>query len=139
MCRQVKSIMKKRKIIPYEPYLKQLARNLRNNSTLSEVLLWQELRGKQMMGYDFHRQKPLNNYIVDFYCNELQLAIEIDGDSHDSDEAIKKDEIRQSKLESLGVSFLRFDDLDVKKEMNFVIDSIENWIIDFEERNGRTI
>ena len=92
-----------------------------------------------MMGYDFHRQKPLNKYIVDFYCNELHLAIEIDGDSHVSDEAIKKDKVRQSKLESLGISFLRFEDLDVKKEMNFIINSIENWIIDFEEKNGRSI
>ena len=56
-----------RKIISYNPKLKQLAKNLRNNSTLAEVLLWQNLKGKKMKGYDFHRQKPIGNYIVDFF------------------------------------------------------------------------
>ena len=92
-----------------------------------------------MMGYDFHRQKPLNQYIVDFFCNELMLTIEIDGDSHDNEEAVLKDEKRQTKLESLGINFIRFDDLDVKKEMGFVLETIENWIIDFEEKYGRSI
>ena len=92
-----------------------------------------------MMGYDFHRQKPLNRYIVDFFCNELMLTIEIDGDSHDNEEAVLKDEKRQTKLESLGINFIRFDDLDVKKEMGFVLETIENWIIDFEEKYGRSI
>ena len=92
-----------------------------------------------MMGYDFHRQKPLNRYIVDFFCNELILAIEIDGDSHDNEEAVQNDEKRQTKLESLGINFIRFDDLDVKKEMGFVLETIENWIIDFEEKYGRSI
>ena len=68
--------------ICYNPKLKNLARTLRNNSTLSEVLLWNHLKGKQMKGYDFHRQKPLDNYIVDFFCPKLRLIIEIDGESH---------------------------------------------------------
>lgn len=72
----------RRKIIPYNPALKEKARELRNNSTISEIFLWQFLKGKQMLGYDFHRQKPLDEYIVDFFCNELMLAIEIDGESH---------------------------------------------------------
>ncbi len=71
------------KIIPYNPELVPLARKLRNNSTLSEVLLWKRIRNKQLFGYDFDRQKPIGNYIVDLYCAELMLAIEIDGDSHD--------------------------------------------------------
>ncbi|MBL4655418.1 MAG: endonuclease domain-containing protein [Bacteroidia bacterium] len=125
----------KRKIIPYNPNLKLLARKLRNNSTLSEILLWQELKGKQLMGYDFHRQKPLDKYIVDFFCNELMLVIEIDGDSHQIDEVYDKDIIRQSKLESLGVHFLRFDDLDVKKDMANVLRAIENWIEEFEQEH----
>jgi len=115
--------------------MKLLARKLRNNSTLSEILLWQELKGKQMMGYDFHRQKPLDNYIVDFFCNELMLVIEIDGDSHQHDEIYDNDIIRQSKLESLGVRFLRFDDLDVKKNIVNVLRTIENWIDEFEEEH----
>jgi len=68
-----------RKIIPYNPNLKELARKLRNDSTLGEVLLWNEIKSKKLYGYDFQRQKPLLNYIADFYCYELALVIEIDG------------------------------------------------------------
>lgn len=70
------------KIIPYNPKLKEYARYLRNNSTLSEVLLWQKIKNKSF-GVQFHRQVPLLDYIVDFYCHELMLVIEIDGNSHD--------------------------------------------------------
>ncbi len=125
----------KRRIIPYKPYLKELARNLRNNSTLSEVLLWKQLRGKQMMGYDFHRQKPMDNYIVDFYAPDLMLAIEIDGRSHDFEEVQVSDALRQIKLEELGVSFLRFSDMQVKTDMLNVLRVIQGWIEDFEEGN----
>ena len=115
-----------RKIIQYNPALKQLARNLRNNSTLSEVLLWEQVKGKRIRGYDFHRQKPLLNYIVDFYCNELMLAIEIDGSSHDN--KVEEDKIRQNKLESIGIRFLRIDDIEVKRNIDNVIREIEFWI-----------
>ena len=116
----------RRKIIPYNPKLKQIARNLRNNSTLSEVLLWQQLKGRQMRRFDFHRQKPIDNYIVDFFCPELMLAIEIDGDSHDI--KLEEDARRQRILESLGVRFLRFQDRDVKQNMAGVLKVIEDWI-----------
>ena len=122
--------MKKRKIIPYNPKLVSLAKKLRKNMTLSEILLWQELNKKQMLGFDFDRQKPIDNYIVDFYCKDLQLAIEIDGDSHNHEHASVNDQIRQSKLESLGVHFLRFDDLEVKKEMKYVLNHIYQWIVE---------
>ena len=72
----------KKQFVRYNPKLKELARQLRRKITLSEMLLWKELKGKQMMGFDFHRQKPISEYIVDFYCPMLNLAIEIDGDSH---------------------------------------------------------
>jgi very-short-patch-repair endonuclease len=117
----------KRKIIPYNPELKELARDLRKNMTLSEVLLWNQLKQKQMLGYDFDRQRPVNEYIVDFYCKELCLAIEIDGDTHiyKNDE----DEKRQLALEKLGIRFLRFEDIEVKKHMTNVLRVIEDWIL----------
>ena len=121
---------KQRQIIPYNRKLKPLAKKLRQNMTLSEVLLWIEIKGKRMRGYDFDRQRPIDNYIVDFYCKDLQLAIEIDGDSHEAEEVARNDEIRQKRLESLGVSFLRFDDLDVKTDMSYVLDTILNCIDD---------
>ena len=69
----------KRKIYPYNPKLKLLARKLRNNSTYAEVLLWNQLKNKKLNGYDFHRQKPIDNYILDFFCYDLMLGIEVDG------------------------------------------------------------
>jgi very-short-patch-repair endonuclease len=118
----------KRKIIPYKPYLKELAKQLRQNSTLAEVLLWDQLKSKQLLGLDFDRQKPLGNYIVDFYCKELMLAIEIDGDSHDY--KYQEDIARQQELEELGIRFLRFDDLEVKKDIHNVLRVIEAWVIE---------
>ena len=116
----------KKPFAQYNPRLKGLARELRNNSTLAEVLLWRELKGKQMMGYDFHRQKPYDEYILDFFCPRLMLAIEIDGVSHTFRQ--EKDEKRQRRLEGLGVRFLRFDDLDVKFRMGEVLRTMRKWI-----------
>ncbi|MDR4509316.1 MAG: endonuclease domain-containing protein [Candidatus Brocadiaceae bacterium] len=118
--------MKRKTIIPYNPKLKEVARRLRKSGTLSEALLWTYLKKKQMCGYDFDRQKPIDNYIVDFFCNELMLAIEIDGCSHS--EKDEGDRIRQAKLESLGIRFLRFYDSDIKKNIQGVLWVIEDWI-----------
>jgi very-short-patch-repair endonuclease len=122
------------KIIPYRKDLKQLAKQLRQNSTLAEILLWCEIKGRQLAGQQFHRQVPMLDYIVDFYCHELQLAIEIDGDSHDHEEASTKDEIRQKRLEDEGVHFLRFDDVEVKKDIKWVVNEILHWI---EDQQGK--
>ena len=116
----------KRKIIPYNPELKDLAKELRRNMTLSEVLLWNELKQKQILGCDFDRQRPIGNFIVDFYCKELSLAIEIDGDTHIY--RYDYDDERQRSLEKLGIRFLRFEDIEVKKNMNNVLRVIEDWI-----------
>lgn len=72
-------------------------------------------------GFEFHRQVQIDNYIVDFFCHELMLAIEIDGNSHHIEEVEINDVFRQEKLELLGVHFIRFEDLQVKKNMNDVI------------------
>ena len=104
----------KNKIIPYNPKLKEYVKELRKNSTLSEVLLWQQIKNKAL-GVQFHRQVPMLEYIVDFYCHELMLAIEIDGDSHLY--KYEYDSKRQGELENEGVIFLRFTDLDVKQNM----------------------
>jgi very-short-patch-repair endonuclease len=99
------------KIIPYNPQLKALARKLRKDMTFGETLLWNELKEDKLWGFDFDRQRCLDNYIVDFYCKELMLAIEIDGMSHNHEEVFDKDELRQEKLESLGITFIRFSEL----------------------------
>jgi very-short-patch-repair endonuclease len=115
-----------RKIIPYRHELKELARELRRNMTLSEVLLWNELKQKKILGYDFDRQRPIGNFIVDFYCKELSLAIEIDGKSHIY--RYDYDDERQRILEKSGVRFLRFEDIEIKKRMTNVLRVIEDWI-----------
>ena len=86
------------RIIPYNPKLKQLARKLRQDMTFGEVLLWNELKEDKLWGFDFDRQRCIDNYIVDFYCKELMLAIEIDGMTHNFEGAFEKDEIRQKKF-----------------------------------------
>ena len=119
-------IMRRKKILPYNPLLKERARQLRESSTLSEVLLWQHLKGKQILGYDFDRQKPIDNFIVDFFCNELMLAIEIDGDTHNY--KMSQDIERQKRIEEIGVRFLRFTDEEVKQNIEGVVAVIEKWI-----------
>jgi very-short-patch-repair endonuclease len=130
LCKEVnyyiKVAMKRRKIIPYNPKLKELARKLRNDSTYTEILLWDYLKGKRMRGYDFDRQKPIDNYIVDFYSKDLFLAIEIDGESHYGKE--KRDAKRDKRLNELDVTVLRFDESDIRYKLDKVIETIEKWI-----------
>jgi len=125
-----------RKIIPYNPKRKDFAKKLRHNMTFSERVLWKAIKNGQVMGYDFDRQRMIGNYIVDFYCKDLQLALEVDGITHLNDEARKKDSIRQNELEIAGVRFLRFDALLVINKVEAIIKEIENWILKHEEVNG---
>ncbi len=128
----------KRKIIPYNPELKERAKELRKNMTLSEIMLWNELKRKQLKGFDFDRQRPIDNYIVDFYCKDLMLAIEIDGESHIGKE--EYDVTRQEKLEQYGVTLLRFDDLTVRQNLDSVVKEIEEWIDkNFPESSHHTL
>ncbi len=120
--------------LPYNKNLRDLSRQLRNHATLSEVLLWNKLKSSQMHNYTFNRQKPLDNYIVDFYCKPLNLVIEIDGNSHQMPDTYLKDDERQKVLEQMGLNFLRFDDLEIKKQMPSVLRIIENYILDVEEK-----
>jgi len=123
---------KQRKIIWYHPNLKEQARDLRNNSTEAEYILWKRLKGKQIKGYDFHRQKPLLYYIVDFYCHELNLIIELDGKIHLNEENKIRDLVRQEALEEYGISFLRFNNEEVQNNLEGVIRKIIKWIEEFE-------
>ncbi|MFK8037722.1 MAG: endonuclease domain-containing protein [Crocinitomicaceae bacterium] len=127
----------KRKIIPYNSNLKLLARKLRNNSTKSEIVLWKKLKGKQMRGYDFHRQKPLLNFIADFYCCELNLVIELDGITHQLEETKIKDEIKRKELEGVGLTVLRFEDKEVFKGLDKVLNTIERYIDGFELKHTK--
>jgi very-short-patch-repair endonuclease len=118
------------KIIPYNSKLKKLARRLRKDMTYGEVLLWNELKEDKLWGFDFDRQRCIDNYIVDFYCKELMLAIEVDGISHNNEEASVKDDLRQEVLEKFGIKFIRFSEGDMKYNMINVMRAIEGTIIE---------
>ena len=124
--------MTRNKIIFYNPNLKEKARRLRIKCTPSETLLWSRIR-RRSLGYEFHRQVPIDEYIVDFYCHELRLAIDVDGSSHDNKQ--EYDLLRQRKLERLGVRFLRFDDRDFRRSMNDVLRAITTVIAELEKAN----
>jgi|SRR4030095_3036160 very-short-patch-repair endonuclease len=117
--------------ILYNQKLKKFSKELRNNSTLSEVLLWKELKAGKMKGYKFNRQKPLNKYVADFYCKKINLIIEIDGYTHN--DKYQKDLKRQKELEELGMKFIRFDDLEIKFDLLNVLRKIENFIVELEK------
>jgi very-short-patch-repair endonuclease len=122
--------------LPYNKNLKEFSRKLRNNSTLGEILLWQKLRAGSMMGYTFNRQKPLDRYIVDFYCKPLKLVMEIDGSYHLEEEQKLKDDERQKLLQQMGLHFLRFSEQQVRKDMDVVLKAIKNFIIAYEEKRN---
>ena len=112
--------------ITYNPYLKEKARELRNNSTLGEILLWKKLKGKQCYGFDFHRQKPILNYIVDFYCYKLKLIIEIDGYSHQF--KTEEDKERDLNLLEVGFTVLRFEEAEIRHNLDLVLQSLSIFI-----------
>jgi excinuclease ABC subunit A len=115
-------------IIPYDPKLKNLARRLRKNSTKSEITLWKKLKGKQMHGYDFDRQKPIDKFICDFFCRDLMLAIELDGITHSYEEVQINDAKREKRLNELSINVLRFQDSEVLEKVDHVLSAIEEYV-----------
>jgi very-short-patch-repair endonuclease len=99
-------------------------RYLRKNMPKSEVLLWVKLKNHQMHGERFLRQYGVDQYILDFYCPRLKLAIEVDGDSHYVADAEGRDKDRQEHIEAYGIQFLRFTNSDVCKNLDGVCQSI---------------
>ena len=115
-------------MLPYNKNLKQYSRQLRGNMTDAERHLWAKIRVKQLKGYQFYRQKPIGDYIVDFYCPRAKLVIEIDGSHHLVGETIEYDRIRDDYLCSLGLRVLRFTNNDVLGNIEGVIERIKDKI-----------
>lgn len=109
---------------PYNKNLKQASRDLRNNLTDAEKLLWSKLRGKQILGLQFYRQKPILNYIVDFYCPAANLVIECDGSQHFTDEGLEADRMRDDALAQLGLKVFRFDNGQLVEQLDSVVEVI---------------
>lgn len=104
-------------------------RELRNNPTKAEIILWGLLRKRQINNVKFRRQFSIDNYIVDFYSPELMLAIEVDGDTHFEESDVKKDLMRQNYLEKYGITFLRFTNDDIFDSPDAVIEIIRDKVL----------
>ncbi|BFM38534.1 endonuclease domain-containing protein [Synechocystis sp. LKSZ1] len=103
---------------------KEKRRQLRQNPTKAESIVWQYFKGKKIANCKFRRQYSIGPFVVDFYCPELKLAIEIDGESHDSLEAQAYDLNRQQYIEAFGISFLRFTNQQIYENAESVMMSI---------------
>lgn len=104
------------------------ARNLRQNMTVAEKKLWVYLKNKNFLGFKFRRQHPIHIYIVDFYCHELKLIIEIDGEYHNTETQLQKDSERSDILEFQGLNIIRFSNSEIHNSIDNVLKKIENFI-----------
>jgi very-short-patch-repair endonuclease len=125
---------KNRTMLKYNTRLKSKARQLRKNLTESEHALWLRLRGKQLAGIQFYRQKPIGDFIVDFYAPKAKLVIEIDGCQHLEAHYVEKDKQRDDYLYSLGLMVIRFNSRQVLKETDSTLEFIYRII---EERMAK--
>ncbi|QXE92318.1 endonuclease domain-containing protein [Geomonas subterranea] len=103
--------------------LRDFARSLRGNQTDAENLLWLLLRNRRL-GFKFRRQHPVAGYILDFFCHEAGLCVELDGGEHNAPEAAASDEQRTKKLNTLGITVLRFWDDEVLTNTEVVLEKI---------------
>ena len=115
-------------MLSYNKNLKQYSRTLRRNMTDVEKLLWSRLKGKQLKGFQFNRQKPIGNYIVDFYCLPAKLVIEVDGGQHYTSDGKEKDRVRDDYMAQNGLSVLRFSDRDVFENLDGVVETIYRYL-----------
>ncbi len=102
---------------------KDRRRELRRNITASEKILWDSVRNRKLK-YKFRRQYGIGNYIADFYCPELKLVIEIDGDSHFFENAISYDKDRTKYFNDLGIRVVRYANTDIKNNLSSVLDNL---------------
>lgn len=118
------------KTLPYNPKLKDKAKQLRKAGNLSEVLFWNKIKSKQLLKLDFEKQKIIGNYIVDFYCAEIDLVVEIDGESHDFKG--EYDNIRDNYLRSLKLKVLHIEDIRIKKDLDNVMNEMYQLCLEFK-------
>ena len=108
-----------------KPSLKPLRQQLRNALTPAEARLWAQLRNRQIGGRKFRRQHSVGDYVLDFYCPQEHLAIELDGAAHDHEKAVQRDQARSRYLESNGIAVLRFENRDVIENLEGVLQTIQ--------------
>ena len=111
-------------MLEYNLNLKEPSRALRKSMTDAERQLWSHLRGKQLLGVQFYRQKPIGHFIVDFYAPTAKLVIELDGCQHQEPEHRQKDMARDQYLADEGLKVMRFDNLQVLNEIDAVLEEV---------------
>jgi len=109
----------------YSKHLKPYARELRKNMTVAEQVLWIKIRRRQICGVQFFRQRPIQCYIVDFYAKIPNLVIEVDGCTHDTEQAKSDDANKDYVLQSLGIKVLRFKNEQVLYNLSYVLNKIK--------------
>jgi cyclase len=114
----------------------QRAEELRKNPTHEELLLWQHLKANNL-GVRFKRQHPISMYIADFYCHELKIVIEIDGSVHNLKEVKELDMVREGDIKSFGIKVIRFQNSEIKNNIENVINQLKNIIIELKSNEGR--
>ena len=107
-----------------DPQLLEFAKTMRKHAAHAESLMWQLLRAKRFMNLKFRRQHVIEPYIVDFYCHELGLVIELDGGQHGTDDAIEYDAERTQFLEALGLKVVRYWNHDVLRNTDVVLEDL---------------
>jgi very-short-patch-repair endonuclease len=124
------------KYIPYDKTLVEKGRANRRNPTAAEKKMWNEvLRNREFKNLKFTRQKPLDRHIVDFYCSEILLVIEIDGDSHAGNEAY--DRLRSERLGTFGITVLRYTNVEVMKNLEGVYQDLSEKVEALKRRRNR--
>jgi very-short-patch-repair endonuclease len=108
----------------YQKKLKRFSRELRKNMTDAEILLWSKLRMKQVNDFQFYRQKPIGKYIVDFYCPQAKMVIEVDGGQHYSEKMLSADKVRDQFLKQQGLQVLRYSDTEILTNIEGVLYNI---------------
>ncbi|MBF0431517.1 MAG: DUF559 domain-containing protein [Fibrobacteria bacterium] len=113
----------------------EIARVLRKRQTLAEETLWEQLRGRRLAGFKFRRQFPILKYVVDFYCMQVNLVIEVDGSIHDNQQ--EKDYYRQEAITTKsGASFLRFSNEEVLYNMDTVLEKMKAFLAELLKRRN---
>lgn len=117
---------------------KEKRRNFRKNQTFCEKIMWTYLRDRKTLGYKFKRQFSIDHYVIDFYCPELKLAIELDGSIHDIPDQKEYDALRQEYLEKFGITFCRITNDELMSNANMAFNKIEqgisNLIVDLDTK-----
>ncbi|HJW28862.1 MAG TPA: endonuclease domain-containing protein [Saprospiraceae bacterium] len=118
--------MKRNMHLNAPPFLYARAKQLRKNMTEAETILWSALRNRKFHGLKFRRQHPLDNYVVDFYCHQFRLVVEVDGRHHGEKVTAFEDQEKTNQLESQGITVIRYTNAEIINHLDYVLNDLQN-------------